>query len=270
VLGCLLKCRRCGFVFYEYADADALVGLYGDAYFNGLEYSDYLGQQNALRRSMRRHLAQMARYGPLQGALLEVGCAYGLFLDEARCCFSVTGLDICEGPVSYARNVLGLDARTGDLLTEDFGDRVFDVLCLWDTIEHLATPAEVLSRGAELLRPGGMLYLTTGDIGSLNARWRGARWRQIHPPSHINYFSRQSIRALLGRTGYQVVAIERASYFHTLYNLLANIRLRGGSGARVARGLLRAVTERIARRIGFWIDLGDIMFVAARRQPQLS
>jgi SAM-dependent methyltransferase len=265
VLGCLRRCRTCEFVFYAEADATVLASLYDDRYFNGLEYPDYLGQQDALRRSMRRHLQQMERHHTLGGALLEIGCAYGLFLDQARVHFSsVTGIDICRGPVLYARSVLGLDVREGDVLSEDFGHRLFDVLCMWDTIEHLAAPDEVLSRGAELLRPGAMLFLTTGDIGSWNARLRGAHWRQIHPPSHVNYFSRQTITTLLDRTGYDVVSIERARYYHTLYNILASIRLRGG---RMAGVLLRAVGEERARRLGLWIDLGDIMFVAARRRP---
>jgi SAM-dependent methyltransferase len=197
------------------------------------------------------------------------GRCYGLFLDEARPHFSnVTGIDVCEGPVSYARDVLNLDARCGDVLTQDLGDGTFDVLCMWDTIEHLAAPDDVLVRGAELLRPGGMLYLTTGDIGSWNARLRGARWRQIHPPSHVNYFSRRTISLLLDRTGYDVISIEHAPYYHTLYNILASIRLRGGAGMGIADALLRIVGERRARALGLWLDLGDIMFVGARLRPR--
>jgi SAM-dependent methyltransferase len=267
VLETLRRCGGCGFIFYEDAEPNALAALYGDAYFHGAEYPDYLGQQGALRRSMQRHLQQMQRHRPLGGNLLEVGCAYGLFLDEAREKFdSVTGIDICAGPVAYARTSLDLDARHGDVLTEDFGDQRFDAVCMWDTIEHLAAPAEVLSRAATLQRPGGMLYLTTGDIGSWNARWRGKQWRQIHPPSHVNYFSRRTITTILERTGYEVVAIERARYYHTLFNILASIRLRGGRSARVADALLRVVGERRATRVGLWLDLGDIMFVAARRR----
>jgi hypothetical protein len=118
-----------------------------------------------------------------------------------------------------------------------------------------------------LLRPGGMLYLTTCDIGSWNARLRGTHWRQIHPPSHVNYFSRRSITVVLDRTGYDVAAIERARYYHTLYKIIASIRLRSGRGARIAGALLRALEERRARRLGLWLDLGDIMFAAARRRP---
>ena len=234
--------------------------------FSGAEYPDDLGQRDALRRSMRRHLEQMTRIQPARGDLLEVGCAYGLFLDEARHSFeSVTGIDICAAPIAHARDVLKLDARQGDFLTADFG-RTFDVICMWDTIEHLPTPDEYVTRAAALLRAGGMLFLTTGDIGSLNARWRGAAWRQIHPPSHVNYFSRQTIGALLQRTGYEVVGFESAKYFHTVYNILASMRIRGGLTATLANKVLSAIGESRARECGLWINLGDIKFVAARRR----
>src|SRR5688500_3013273 len=122
VLGVLDQCPSCDFVYAGQAEPDELLSIYDDTYFSGAEYPDYLWQQESLRRSMRRHLAQMRRTLPLQGSLLEVGCAYGLFLDEARRDFErVVGVDICAGPVTYARTQLGVDARLTDLANADFG-----------------------------------------------------------------------------------------------------------------------------------------------------
>lgn len=263
----LRACRACGFIFSPDVDVPELEQRYDERFFRGVGYPDYLGQQHALRRSMRRHLEQMARIQAPRGALLEVGCAYGLFLDEARRSFDgVMGIDISAEPIAYARNVLKIDARQGDFLADDFGGRQFDVICMWDTIEHLPKPDEFLERAAALLRPHGLLFLTTGDIGSWNARWRGAAWRQIYPPAHVNYFSRQTIATLLHRTGYDVVRIERARYYHTVYNVLMSIQLRGGTGGRLVGAILSLLGEPRARRVGLWIDLGDIMFVGARRR----
>lgn len=263
----LARCRSCGFVAWLSDGSTELDSLYDEGYFSGNEYPDYLGQQDALRRNMRRHLRQMERYGATGGgALLEVGCAYGLFLDEARNVFDrVVGVDICAAPLRYARDVLRLEVRCGDFTTMSWEGEQFDAVCMWDTIEHLAAPDHFVARAAELLRPGGMLYLTTGDIDSRNARWRGARWRQIHPPSHVSYFSRDSLTRLLTRSGFEVVGVETAAYYHTLYNILAAIRLRDGRASGIAATSLRILGERLARRCGGWIDLGDIMFVAAER-----
>lgn len=265
VLKQLDQCTACGFITYHDFDRTALKGIYTDEYFAGDEYPDYLGQQDALRRSMRHHLQQMWRYRPQRGSLLEVGCAYGLFLDEARPYFrSVTGIDICVTPTTYAKEQLGLKVTEGEFLTTGFPATSFDVICLWDTIEHLSAPEDYLQKAAGLLAPEGTLFLTTGDIGSFNARWKGPQWRQIHPPSHLHYFSRRTITRLLDRLGFEVLGIETTPYYHTLFNIFASIQLRAGMTGRGASLALAALGEKIARRIGFWINLGDIMFVAAR------
>jgi SAM-dependent methyltransferase len=259
------QCRVCGFVTFNNFSPSELLDIYKDEYFAGEEYADYVGQQDAMRRTMRRHLEQMWRYHPQRGSLLEVGCAYGLFLDEARSCFrSVAGVDICTTPTTYARQILGLDVECDEFLTMNLGNRRFDVVCLWDTIEHLEAPEAYLEKATKLLTHGGTVFLTTGDISSLNARLRRANWRQIHPPSHLHYFSRSTMTRLLDRVGLKVVGIETTSYYHTTFNILATIRMRGGMGARVASISLAVLGEKLARRLGFWINLGDIMFVAAR------
>jgi SAM-dependent methyltransferase len=262
------RCAGCGFITYRPSTTDFdPTKLYDAEYFAGTEYPDYVGQQRALRRSMRRHLEQMKRYTKLRGALLEVGCAYGFFLDEASHFFDrVTGIDVATDAVAHARDVLRLDAREGDLLTADFGDERFDVACLWDTVEHLAAPNDYLARARDLLHAGGTIFLTTGDVGSLNARLRKEKWRQIHPPTHLHYFSRATMRTMLERLGYEVLGIETAAYYHTIFNVLGTLGLRGGLRGRVATTAQTLLTDRLTTRVGFWVDLRDIMFVAAKKR----
>jgi 2-polyprenyl-3-methyl-5-hydroxy-6-metoxy-1,4-benzoquinol methylase len=266
VLKTLDQCRECRFVTYLPGEHVDVAHLYTDDYFSTGDYPDYLGQQDAVRRSMRRHLRQMARYQSPGGPLLEVGCAYGLFLDEARTFFSpVKGVDICEGPVEYARNALGVDAVAGDFLTLDFGRQKFNAICFWDTVEHLTAPERFIARAAGLLAPDGRMFLTTADIGSLNARIRGAGWRQIHPPTHLHYFSRATLSVLLERLGLEILGVETAAYYHSMYNVLATLGMKPNFKGRIASAALSLVGERLARRPGLWINLRDIMFVAVRR-----
>ena len=239
--------------------------LYDDRYFAGGEYADYRGQEPAIRRSMRRHLDQMSRYRPAGGDLLEVGCAYGFFLDEARRRFdTVSGMDIAEGAVAHAKERLGLDATVADFPKVP-ATRRFDVVCMWDTLEHVPGPDEFVAKAHELLAPGGHLFITTGDIGSLNARLRGAKWRQIHPPTHVNYFSRETLTRMLERLGFRVAGVETASYYHTLYDVAAILELRGGAMGNIGKAIRRLMGQRIGDRLGFWVDLRDILFVAATR-----
>lgn len=262
----LRACEECGFVDYEASESE-IASLYDDAYFHGGDYPDYMGQEQNLRRSMRRHLTQMKRCGCGGGALMEVGCAYGLFLDEAkRVGFApVVGVDVCAGPVAYARDTLGLDARCADLGSAGLRRASFDVACMWDTVEHISRPDLVLSQVFNLLKPGGTLFLTTGDLGSLSARVRRSQWRQIHPPTHLNYFTRSTIAALLHRLGFTVSGFETAAYYHSAFNVLATVALRSGTAGKLASRALRWIGESRARKMGCWVNLLDIMFVAAER-----
>lgn len=260
----LQRCSSCGFVSYAAGGID-FAELYDDRYFAGGEYADYRGQEPAIRRSMRRHLDQMSRYRGAGGDLLEVGCAYGFFLDEARQRFdTVHGIDIAGGAVAHARDHLGLDATVVDFPSLP-ATRRFDVVCMWDTLEHVPSPDQFIAKAHEVLLPGGHLFITTGDIGSLNARLRGAKWRQIHPPTHLNYFSRQTLTRMLERLGFRVAGVETASYYHTLYDVGAILELRGGAMGSIGRRLSHIVGPRIGDRLGFWVDLRDILFVAATR-----
>ena len=231
-----------------------LAELYDERYFTEVDYPDYVANEASLRRSMRRHLEQMARFWSRRGVLLEIGCAYGFFLDEARRHFDrVVGVDVAESVIERARVRFGVDARAGEFVEMPFEEASVDVVCLWDTVEHLPRPDLFLDKARRLLRPDGRLFLTTGDISSLNARLRGPNWRQIHPPSHLHYFSRESITTLLERSGFQVLGFETAAYYHSVYNVLASIGMRKGLTAHAARFALRITGER-ARKANRLLD----------------
>jgi len=261
----LVRCPDCGFASYPVENEIDFASLYDDGYFKGFEYVDYLGQQAALRRSMRRHLTQMSKYTELGGSLLEVGSAYGFFLDEARRFFDpVIGVDIAENAVDYARSVVGVDAIVSDFPAMTLEPQTFNCVCMWDTIEHVPSPELFIAKAFEVLKPGGHVFLTTGDLGSWLSRFQGAGWRQIHPPTHLSYFTRPSLERMLTTRGFVIRGVETAPYYHTLYNILATLQMRDGTTGRLAGVLLRTLPRRLID-LGLWVDLRDILFVAAQK-----
>ena len=129
---------------------------------------------------MRREFAgtvDFIRKHKSAGRLLDVGCAYGFFLQEARRHFEVAGIEIAEDAAAHARQQ-GLCVLTGvaDAATlARLGN--MDVIVLLDVIEHLPAPHETLALCARHLNPGGIIVITTGDFASLYARLAGAHWR---------------------------------------------------------------------------------------------
>lgn len=235
--------------------------LYGAEYFTDGEYADYVGDRRIIERNFRPRLAELVRACP-SGRLVEVGCAYGFFLDLARRHYAATGFDVAADAVAYARERLGLDARAEDFVAADVAPGSVDVIAMWDIIEHLAHPDRYVFRAREALRPGGLLALTTGDIGSLVARWRGDRWRLIHPPTHLHYFTRASLTALLERAGFSVVSVRYPAIHRSLRQIARGVLV---SDRRNAGRLYDAIA---GWRVLDWsvpLNTRDIMSVLARR-----
>ena len=258
----LWRCRECRLVFADLEAYPDTAALYAESYFKGDEYADYAADRDVLQRNFRRHVELVAGYRP-SGRLFEIGCAYGFFLDLARRRWDVAGIDASPAAARHAREVLGLDVRAGDFLASPPADGSVDVVCLWDTIEHLRRPDLYVQQAARSLRPGGILCLTTGDVLSLNARLRGRRWRLIHPPTHLYYFSRPSLDRLFRRFGLSLVHLSYFGYHRRIGSMLHQI-------ARRARpGLLRAALERLGDsalgRRDAYLNLLDIRLAVARK-----
>lgn len=262
----ILRCADCTHAFADLEIGDEeLRRLYGRGYFFGEEYADYLADAPLARRNFSLRLRVLRRFldAGRHRRLFEIGCAYGLFLDLARDGFgSVAGIDVSADAAQYARSVFGLDVQVGDLLDLDLGAREFDVACLWDTIEHLRRPRATLAKTVEHMPPGALLAFTTGDIGSVVARWSGPRWRLIHPPTHLHYFTRRSMRRMVSDLGCDVV-YDRSCGFHRSLDLAA-YRL-------IALGYNRPAWYQFIKRLGiaklsFYSNLGDIRYVIARRR----
>lgn len=259
--GLLRRCERCGHVWAP-VDDGSLPALYARDYFHGVEYRDYAADREILQHNFDARLRVLGRFTDRRHhRLLEIGCAYGFFLERAQQRFDrVTGVDISEAAVAEARR-RGLDAMVGDLPALGWQDEV-DVVCAWDTIEHLARPDAHVAAAAAALVSGGLLALTTGDIGSLNARLRGSRWRLIHPPTHVHYFSRATLTRLLERHGLEVVHVEYPGVSRSVANVLHNLT----AGSKIS-GLADRLARSFAGRIMMSVNLYDVMFVIARKHP---
>lgn len=262
----LAHCRQCDHTFAAAElTSQQVVELYDETYFHGEEYYDYPSDQRVIELNFRSRLKVLRSFlDPARHQrLFEVGCAYGFFLQLARPYFeSVQGIDVAEAAVRYATEQLGVDAVCCDLLEYDLSGRELDVVCIWDTIEHLARPDLYLKKLTEHMRSGALLAITTGDIGSLNARLRRRKWRLMHPPSHAHYFSRRSLSSFLDRLGFSVVYDRHCGFYRSLGSIAHGVFVQR-HGASLPFDLVR--------RLGIgdcalYLNLYDIMYVIGRKR----
>ncbi len=251
------RCPACGLLFTEAAGFDAS-RIYTEDYFQGGApdgYFDYLGSEALLSAEYEARLETIARHCA-SGRLLEVGCATGGFLAFARRTFAVQGLDVSAFAVEEARRK-GLEVFQGGVLdapAEEGLSPPYDAVAMFDTIEHLPAPYAALERVLSLLRRGGVVVLSTGDVSSPLARLSGRRWRLMTPPQHLWFFSQASLRALLERVGFEVVSVAYAWRWVPVSLIWYQL----------FRGAVRPLPERVGQVL-LPVNLFDTMTVVARR-----
>lgn len=260
----LRRCLQCGHVWAAMTlSAEHLCRLYGRSYFEGNEYSNYCSEAAALECNFRCRMAELARYVPQGARLREIGCAYGYFLWLASQQYKVDGCEVSEHAAEHARQLHGLEVAVGDYLAMPLTGP-YDAICMWDTIEHLSAPDRYVGKAASELRSGGVLALSTGDISSRLARWRGARWRLIHPPTHLHYFTADSIRVLLSRCGFHVLEITYPTFWRSADAVA--FRLLCCSGGRHGTFLYRLLRRFGLTQFTFPLRTFDLMVVYAKRR----
>ncbi len=264
----LAKCPRCGLVFARVLPENSEIRtLYASSYFHGLEYVDYERDRLVLQRNFQERIKVLSRFCP-GGKLLEIGSAYGFFLDLARRQWDVTGVDVSEHACEYAQ-ALGLNVVAGDFLDLEFANAPFDVFCLWDTVEHLIKPHDYVAKMATMARDGSLLCLTTGDIGSIVARLQQSHWRLIHPPTHLYYFSETTLRQLLAKSGWQVIHVSRVGFFRSLDQVAYSLLMLGDRPRHIRNSLYTLLKSGgFLAGYCYW-NLFDIMFVIAQYRPSV-
>jgi SAM-dependent methyltransferase len=256
--GCgILQCRACGLGRTDAANFDP-AAYYTGGYFSGQHadgYADYVGAEPVLRREFARMVAFIRRHRD-GGRLLDVGCAYGFFLQEAKPHFEVSGIELAEDAAASCRRA-GLNVASGiaDAATlQRLGP--MDVIVLLDVIEHLPDPRATLRLCAGHLRPGGIIVLTTGDFSSLYARLAGTHWRLMTPPQHLWFFTPDSMRGLAGALGLTVESLDHPWKLVPLSLITFQLRRMLGLGAQPGR---------TASRVGLPVNLFDAMRVVLRK-----
>ena len=216
----VVRCPRCSVVFVSpRLRPEALQRLYDDAgYFEG-EHGVY-GAANRFSAALvlqRQWIAgrlalALAESGRSAGGarLLEVGCAYGLFLDAARKRgYDVTGVELSKTAADHARERLGLTVHTGQLADAPVAGP-FDVVCAWDTLEHVPDPVALWTSLRGLVADDGVVLFSTPYFSSLPSRLLRTRWWTLKPTEHIWQFTPRTHRTVARQGGMRVTRTVRS------------------------------------------------------------
>jgi len=260
------SCGTCGCHFVPDPVPDP--AQYDEAYFAGAGacgYGGYLQDRELILANFARRARWIA--GVADGTrVLDVGAAYGFFVAAAHGAgLDAVGLEPVGACAAFAARELGVEIHTGRIEDAPLPPASFDVVTLFDVIEHLADPTTALRRIHGLLAPGGTLVIETGDLGGLLARVVGSRWYYYDPPQHLTYFSLASLEHLLLRSGFdgpaQVAHLGREVSVRNFFHQLG--RAMGGPLGDLSQAVSRSALARLAFPVP---DRGNVFVAAARRR----
>jgi len=263
----LVVCGGCGLVYTNIQmSVEGMKNFYDDAYFTSKDavrkgYEDYFEDKKNINKTFSKRMDIIERHCGKSGKLLDIGCAAGFFMEVAqKRGWDVHGIDISEVCAAYARKNLGLEVRNGLFINTSFKDSEFDLITMWDYLEHSITPKEDISKARGLLRKGGLLLIATPDISSIPARICKSRWIGIKLEEHFYYFSKDVLSKLLKDSGFEILKIGYIGKYissHMVANRLVYYN-------RFLSNMLGGMLKRI--KFSFYCNPFDIMFVICRKK----
>jgi SAM-dependent methyltransferase len=223
-----LKCQGCGLVFLSpRPDGQEALQFYPQDYYgenprkfrSGLEALRLFFAWNRMRR--------VRKFFPSSGKALDIGCGEGTFLrllqKEGWECH---GSELTAESASRASR-LGIPVSVGPIDGQRFPPHSFDLITLWQVLEHLPEPMKTLATATHLLKKGGILAISTPNIESLQAKVGKSRWFHLDPPRHLYLYSPRTLEQIMGSFGFRPQKLHHFSleqnpygWVQTLLNLM--------------------------------------------------
>jgi 2-polyprenyl-3-methyl-5-hydroxy-6-metoxy-1,4-benzoquinol methylase len=206
----VVECKNCSFIFVP-------------QYFSKkISYEDYKNDEvleqvkkgnNWLK--IQRHLLRFKFIKKYQasGGLFDLGAGWGHFLYTGKQLgYQVSGIEVSEMPYKYASSELKLPVEHINFFEMEIKKQAYDLITMWDVLEHIPDADEVIRRCNLMLKNGGYVVIQVPQIDSFIAKRLKENWNMISS-GHVNYFSKKTIRKLFESHGFEVKRIKSSFEF---------------------------------------------------------
>ncbi len=202
------RCAECGLVYISpRLTEDEISNIY-----KGLFNSKSLNKPPPVDFTSYKDFFKLIKRYRENNLLLDVGCFRGYLLSGAReQGWQVKGTELSEQAAACARKDYDLDIHTGSLADANYRENLFDVVSMFDVIEHLTDPVEYLKEVRRILRPGGLLYIETPNFNSITRYCLGKHW-SIFFPWHLYYFTSRTLARLVNKVSLDVISVRAVDW----------------------------------------------------------
>ncbi len=259
------ECTNCGLIYLDpQPDEGTLKEFYPEEYFNPQHPQgchDFIARKDDVINYRLKDIMELVNnLNPDRGRLLEVGCALGYFLELAqKADWEAQGVELSPWAAQYAREKTKAQVSTGKLEDIKFPDSYFDAIVMIELIEHTQTPDIFLKEVYRILKPEGMILITTPNSRSIHAKiWREKFQEILIPkiPEHLFLFSIPTIKRILELTNFKIIQLQTKTYLKRYYDY------------QIPAGLLRqmkALGRRLLLRLINSLTLGEMLVVVAKK-----
>ena len=197
----IVRCNKCGLVYVNpRVDSKVLANLYLKE-----DNSIYIKNTKDRTDTFRKNLNIINSFCQKKGNILDIGTATGLFLKIAKDDgWKSYGVEVNKAAVIYANEKYEANVKLGTLKKAKFNDNFFDVITMWDVLEHMPDPNKELEEIYRILKPGGFLIINYPDFSSVTAKIFGSKWWFIFL-SHLFYFEHDSINKILTKNKFEIL-----------------------------------------------------------------
>jgi len=246
----VVVCQNCGLIYTNPRPSQsALKEYYPKEYYKSVLR---VGQSHDDWLKFRRRYEQTFQF-KRTGKILDIGCSDGGFLEfmQGRG-YRVQGVEIDKSCVEYAKAQRGLNIFWGCLKEARFLDQSFDVVVMWDVLEHMPDPMATLLEVRRILRHDGLLLIGAPNIDSWEAKLFGSEWFGLEVPRHLYHFSPSTLEKILKKSGFKIMTIT----YSTEGSMKSSLLLWSHKASIASRKKMSTGHERtsLSNELGLWLS----------------
>ncbi len=202
--GPIVKCQSCGLIFVDEKISQEEISTYYEVAADPL----YFSEQSARQRTFAGYLDKLEKVFPKKGRLLDVGTNTGLFVRQAiDRGWDALGIEPNRWASEYAKKHYKINLINKPFEKKSFPPESFEVITMWDVIEHFTNPVKQMKTVYYQLKPGGLFAFSTVDPESFLAKVWGTKW-SWYMDMHRAFFTRTAAKSYLKKVGFTSVVFK--------------------------------------------------------------
>jgi 2-polyprenyl-3-methyl-5-hydroxy-6-metoxy-1,4-benzoquinol methylase len=265
----ICQCQKCSLQFLHPPPSDnELTELYTDAYYQawGFDRQENRIVEQMKHKTFERRLQVISKFKS-HGRILDVGCATGFFLNIAeKFGFESFGIELSKFSGNLASNKFGANKIfIGRMEDYKVTHTYFDVITMFDFLEHIKNPKDIFRKTSTLLKNDGIVVVTTPDTDSFTCKYMKAKWTH-YKYEHVLYFNRNTLKQLALQTELEVVEHRMCYKAINLFYLFFQFRTYKHWIFTPLSRIFYSTLPRNLLSYNFYVPMGESVFILQKRK----